>query len=247
MRCSASLLPAYLQLGRVETGPSTTSGARVRNQQEQPWGGGGDTDCSLVEPDEFFRAESTRVPPLLHGCYRLESNHAPGPRNDAKRACKLSAQICLCLEPRTCSWGWQCVQPRGEPPRCTASQFLGCWDFERCNTQSLGGLQGLQPWWPFCTGKPPASPTSCTQRVLTYLGRDHLSLHASLWALEMEVSSPRSHSWGRHSYLAASHHPVCISNQASASSGPRGAASALRISLPPFPKGLGFEGLALWL
>lgn len=172
-----SSLPAYSH-DEQRRAPVPPVGHGSATSESSPGRGDGDTDCSLEELDEFFRAESTHIHPPLHGCYGLESNHAPGPGKDAKRACNLSAQICLLPEPRTCLWGWQCVQPRA-PPQRIASQFVGCWDFKHCNTRLLGRLRGPQPRWLFCTGKPPASPTSCTQQVLTHLGRDHLPPHTS--------------------------------------------------------------------
>lgn len=102
----------------------------------------------------------------------------------------------------------------------------GCW--EGFGDRSLGGSSALESH----------------QQVLTHLGRDHLPPHTSYrpwkWrCLPPETAAPAT--WRLF--------PVApISQQASPSSGFQGAASALQplcISLPPFPKGLGFEAFAL--
>lgn len=121
-------------------------------------------------------------------CLPIAGMSGDGPQN------QLSAQICLFLEPGTSSKGCQCIQPPAPP----VSPLLG---FHIMQYTVAGMPSGLQPSWPFCPGKPSAaSPTSCTHPSEE---GPSPSRH-----LEMEMCSPTS---CRHSYLAASHRPICIS------------------------------------
>lgn len=116
----------------------------------------------------------------------------------------------------------------GSPPHI-ASLFPSCWDFESVVTGRVwrhAALVALLHW----------EATSKTHQ-LHPVGADPLGEEPSTStqqpsALEMVMFLPRS---CRHSYLVASHHPIPVSNQASP---PRGAASALPVTLTPFAKAL---------